>query len=127
MLASVLFLSGCSKPPSNKDAVQQGLMEYLKTRAGISIDTMDVNVTSVTFRGEEADATVTFSPKGSKDHTGAMNMNYVLENKGGKWVVKGRSGTSQHGGDAPGMPKEMPKTIPQMPPGHPPTDPGAKK
>lgn len=98
-------------------------MEYLKTRAGISIDTMDVSVTSVTFRGEEADATVSFSPKGSKDHSQAMNMNYVLENKGGKWVVKGRSGTSQHGGEAGGMPKEMP----QMPPGHPPTDPGAKK
>jgi len=102
-------------------------MEYLKTRAGISIDTMDVNVTSVTFRGEEADATVSFSPKGSKDHSGAMNMNYVLENKGGKWVVKGRSGSSQHGGDATGMPKEMPRDMPQMPPGHPPTDSGAKK
>jgi hypothetical protein len=99
-------------------------MDYLKTRAGISIDTMDVNVTSVTFRGEEADATVSFSPKGSKDHSGAMNMNYVLENKGGKWVVKGRSGSSQHGGD----PSAMPKDTPQMPPGHPPTTPeGAKK
>jgi hypothetical protein len=132
LLMSLLFLGACSKPASNKDAVQQGLMEYLKTRAGISIDTMDVTVTSVTFRGDEADATVSFAAKGSKDHSGAMNMNYVLENKGGKWVVKGRSGTSQHGGDPSGMPpsgmpKDMPKQIPQMPPGHPPTDPGAKK
>jgi len=108
-------------------------MDYLKNRKGLNVDSMDVQVGSVSFRGNEADATVTMSAKGSTDHSNSMQMKYVLEVKDGKWTVKGRSGGSEHGGamEAPG-PTGAPSGMPPsgaMPPGHPPTDGsgGAKK
>lgn len=61
---------------------------------------MDVQVTSVTFSGNEADASVSISPKGTPG--GGMSMNYHLEQNGAKWVVKGRkdAGGTPHGGGA---------------------------
>jgi hypothetical protein len=110
-------------------------MDYLKNRKGLNVDSMDIQVGSVSFRGNEADATVTMSAKGTTDHANSMQMKYVLEAKDGKWTVKGRSGASEHGGamEAPG-PSGSPSAMPPsgaMPPGHPPADAssgaGAKK
>jgi hypothetical protein len=78
---------------------------------------MQVDVTSVSFREGEADAVVSFRPKGQADPSAGMQMQYTLEKKGNRWVVKGKreSGASPHGGEAqaPGG---------AMPPGHPPVD-----
>src|SRR2546427_12225673 len=59
---------------------------------------MDVDVTSIAFKGKEADATVSFRPKGSGPGSG-LQMRYTLEQKSGKWVVKEKSqaGGSPHG------------------------------
>jgi len=129
----VLAIVGCSKPASqDKASVQKALVDYLAGRSGISVESMDIEVTSVTFRGTEADAQVTFKAKGSTDASNLMQMKYVLEQKDGKWTVKGRSGASEHGGGA-GDPGGAPQGMPAMPPGHPPTAPdnaekgGAKK
>ncbi len=96
-------------------------MAHLKTRGDIDLSQMTVEVGSVNFRKDEADATVTFRAKGSTDAGGSMAIGYTLEAKDGKWVVKGRrSGASAdpHGG-AP--------ATPALPPGHPPApNPGAK-
>ena len=79
---------------------------------------MDVEVTSVMFRGKEADATVAFRPRGSADAGSGLQMQYTLEQSGGQWVVKGKaeSGGSPHG-EAPGS-----EVAPggELPPGHPP-------
>ena len=50
---------------------------------------MDVDVTSIAFKGKEADATVTFRAKGA-DASSGLEMRYTLEQKSGKWVVKGQ-------------------------------------
>ena len=106
--------------------MQKALVDYLAGRSGISVESMDIEVTSVTFRGSEADAQVTFKAKGSTDASNLMQMKYVLEQKDGKWTVKGRSGASEHGGA--GAPGAAPQGMPAMPPGHPPTasEPGEK-
>jgi len=59
---------------------------------------MQVDVTSVSFRQNEADATVSFRPKGGGAGAG-MQMRYVLERRGNRWVVKSKSeaGGSPHG------------------------------
>lgn len=108
--------------------MQKALVDYLAGRSGISVESMDIEVTSVTFRGTEADAQVTFKAKGSTDASNLMQMKYVLEQKDGKWTVKGRSGMSEHGGGAGapgGAPGGAPQGMPAMPPGHPPTAPEA--
>lgn len=93
-------------------------MEYLKTRQGLDLNAMDIRIASVSFRQNEAEATVFFQAKGSSDPRNSMQMRYVLEAKNGKWTVKGRSGASEHGSGPSGM----------LPEGHPPTtaQPGAK-
>ena len=69
---------------------------------------MNVEVTSVQFNGNQAEATVSFTPKGGNAAQG-MSMQYQLEQKDGRWVVVGRkdAGSSPHGGAmppaAPGM------------------------
>lgn len=127
-LAGVLcLLSGCAqKATQSKEAVQSGVLEYLKNRSGLDTSAMDITVNNVSFRDNEADATVSFSAKGSKEASNLMQMRYVLEQKDGKWVVKGRSGGSgghgsealpgaggAHGGGGMGGGAELP-------PGHPP-------
>jgi len=106
-----LLTIGCSQNVHNKDAVRQGIIDHLSARKGLDLDmsAMDVDVTSVAFRENEADATVSFRPKGAKG--GGMQMKYTLERKGNLWAVKSKAeaGGSPHGGGGG-----------DLPPGHPP-------
>ena len=124
---SIALLSGCKKDIKNDDAVRQGIMSYLSKRPDLL--SMDVNVTSVAYRKDEATATVKFQAKGNNSPGASMTMQYLLERKGNQWDVKGRAGANEHG--ANGLPQEapaggsigampntaMPNTT--MPPGHP--------
>jgi hypothetical protein len=120
ILAATVVLAGCAKNIQNAEAVKQGVMDYLKERAptmGLNMDAMDANVTSVSFEKDVARAAVSFVVKGTSG--GGMNMDYVLDRKGDKWVVRGRqvSPASQHGSEA--LPGGAPR---DLPPGHPPTE-----
>jgi len=87
-VACALVLGGCAKNIDNKEAVQDGVRKGVATR-GIDPNQMDVNVTSVQFHGNTADATVQFAPKGQP--AGGLSVNYQLERVKDEWVVKGRS------------------------------------
>lgn len=122
LVAAILLWSCGRSTTDNKNAVRQGVVDYLEKRkgqTGLDMNLMNVEVTNVTFNNNEARATVAFRAKDGKAG-GGMNMSYVLERKDDKWVVKGRqeSGMSPHGGGAlPGAPGGMPA----MPLNHPPT------
>ena len=58
------------------------------------------------FKGKEADATVSFRPKGSGPGSG-LQMRYTLEQKSGKWVVKEKS----QAGGVPAQPRSSVKLI----------------
>jgi len=115
LLLAVVLLAACSKDIQNTEAVRQGVVDYLQQRnaeTGLDVNSLVVTVTSVSFEQDVARATVAFSPKSAPNVTG-MSMNYVLDRKGDKWVVKGRQvnpGNPHSGGE--------------MPPGHPGTVPG---
>ena len=89
------------------------------------MSSMDVEITNVAFKGKEAEATVSFKPKGA-DASMGMSMRYTLEQKGNEWVVKGREGGGMGGHGA-----TKPAPNPNLPPDHPPLGsgmpPGAKK
>ncbi len=103
LLGATAF-TACGPNLQNKEAVQAGVLAHLKTRSDLNISSMDVEVTNVSFRKGEADATVTFKAKGSSDPGGSMSIAYTLEQKGNEWVVKGRrsSAGDGHGATAPG-------------------------
>lgn len=121
-LGVALLLSGCSRNMESKEAVRRGVISHLSNRAGLDVNSMDVEVTAVSFRGSEADATVSFRPRGSSDAAAGMQMQYTLERKGNEWTVKGKreSGMSPHGG-APGAQGGAGGQLPQ---GHPPVGEG---
>ena len=135
LIAAALVLGACSRDIQNADAVRAGVIDYLKTnqsKIGLNPDGMQIDVTSVSFQKDEARATVSFRPKSGDVGGGPMMINYVLDKKGDKWVVRGRSesGVNPHGasgmppGGMPpgGMPPGMP-SVPEMPQGHPSTTP----
>ncbi len=128
LLASVvtiaaLLTSSCAKDIQNTDAVKQSVMDYLRsknTQTGLNMDAMTVDVTSVSYEKDTARATLRFTPKGMPG--GGMNMTYVLDRKGNKWVVRGK----QESGNPHGAGGMAPQG--EMPPGHPATGgaPGAQ-
>jgi hypothetical protein len=128
-LLLLLALAGCNRDIRNESAVRQGVLDYLSSRPNLNIASMDVGVTSVVFRRDEADATVSFSAKGSNG-AGGMTMHYLLERKGGRWAVKSRadSGQNPHGGGMGANPHGGGMGLPDagggapagaLPPGHP--------
>ncbi|MFB3828076.1 MAG: hypothetical protein ACE15B_15000 [Bryobacteraceae bacterium] len=122
LVLAALVLAACNRGIENKEAVRQAIIDYLANRKNLNVASMSVDVSSVTFKGSEAEAMVAFAPKGGGGGQG-MSMRYVLEKQGGRWVVKGRGDSGQgHGGAMP-MPAPAPG---EMPPGHPPAG-GAKK
>jgi uncharacterized protein YdeI (BOF family) len=91
----IFCLAGCHRGVENNDAVRQGVLDYLATK-GMTAAAMEINVTSVKFNGDKADATVSFAAKGSG--AAQMTIQYHLEQKDNKWVVVGRTDANQHGG-----------------------------
>lgn len=73
-------------------------MDHL-SKVGLNVKAMDVAVASVQFKGDQADATVSITPKGAPG--GGMSMTYHLQQQSGKWLVVGRQDAgAPHGGGA---------------------------
>ena len=106
-------LTGCNRANQNKEAIRQGVIDHVSTK--VNVAAMDVEVTSIAFKGDQADAAVAFRAKGAQPGM-EMRYTYTLEQKSGKWVVKDKSeaGGSPHG--ATGAPGGA------LPPGHPSVD-----
>jgi len=124
-IALTLFLSGCQKNIQTNDAVRKAVVEHLAKNKNLQVDSMDIEVTTVTYRDTEADATISFKPKGA-DAAAGMQMRYTLERKGNEWTVKKKADSGAGHGVAMPDPGQM-----QMPPNHPPAgagaEPGTKK
>jgi len=129
----VFCLAGCQKNIQTNDAVRQGVLAYLSQNKNLSLSSMDIEITQVSFRDKEADAVVLFKPKGG-DASSGMSMRYTLEKQGSAWVVKKKTDSGGHleskpPAGTPGAPGSMPmpsgsmpmpSTSGAMPPGHPP-------
>jgi len=115
-----LLLLGCAdKGLQSQEAVRQAVIDHLAKRSDLNLTSMQVDVTSVSFRENQADATVAIRLKGGTAEQ-MMRMRYTLNRQGNKWVVKGKSeaGEMPHqgtmGGAQPGESQSA------LPPGHPP-------
>jgi hypothetical protein len=101
---------------SPEAGIRQGVIDYLSMRSNLNVSGMNVDVTSLVVRQNEADAVVSFTAKGANPGQ-PMSMRYTLERKGDRWVVKDKveAGGSPHGGAAP-------PSGGQLSPGHPSVD-----
>jgi hypothetical protein len=107
---AALCLAGCSKNIDTAEAVKEGVIKDIATK--VDVHAMDVSVDSVSFREKEADAKVSFRPKGA-DRSQSITMHYALERQGDEWRIKSRDMQAHE--QQPGQPA--------LPPGHP--SPGA--
>jgi len=128
----LLALIGCaSRNVDTLEAVKQGVIRDIGKN--LNVGAMDVNVVSVSFRDKEADAVVSFAPKGGTAAQG-LTMNYTMERQGSEWHIKARaqSDLQKHAAQAqPGSMGAQPGSMgaapvdgmhgqTQLPAGHPP-------
>ena len=119
-LITVLTVWSCGSSSSSgslnsKEAVRKAVLAHLSSRQGLDLnmEAMDLDVGDVSFRTDEADATVSFRAKGSQ--TAAMTIKYSLVRDGRGWKVKPKAaaeggGANPHGGGGGGGM--------ELPPGH---------
>ncbi len=92
-------------------------MDYLSTRQGLNLSSMNVAVQSTVYRENQVDATVVFSPKDTSAGGQPMTLHYLLERKGDRWVVKPRATSGNSHGDMGANPHGGGTGA--LPPGHP--------
>ena len=49
-------LTGCNRAGQNQEAIRQGVIDYVSTK--VNVAALDVNVTSISFKGAEAEASI---------------------------------------------------------------------
>jgi hypothetical protein len=125
VLFALLTLAACNRGTQSNEAVRQAVIDHL-SKANFNVSAMTVTITSVQFKGNQADAVVSIAPKQGGAGSG-MTMPYHLEQQGSQWVVVKRqeAGGNPHGmgtmpvapaapdapnphGGAPGGPSQMP-------------------
>ena len=100
---SLALLAGCQKQVSDTDAIRSGIHDHLVSLKTLNLDAMDMNVTSVSIQGNQAQAQVEFHPKTGAPQGAGMQVAYSLQKQNGLWVVQTSQplgGTIQH--PAPG-------------------------
>lgn len=110
-------LAGCSKNIDTPEAVKAGVIKDIAKK--VDVDSMDVSVDSVSFREKEAEAKVSFWPKGG-DRSQAITMNYQLARQGDEWRIKSRDMDMHHQQQAGAAGSG------ELPAGHPQIDPNQK-
>lgn len=118
---AALFLAACSKNIDTPEAVKEGVIKDIAKK--VDVGSMDVNVDSVDFRENEADAKVSFKPKGGPVSQ-SITMNYVLERQGDEWHIKSRDMETHGKQPAAAAPGASDASGQALPPGHPAVTPG---
>jgi hypothetical protein len=101
LLVLLIGTAACNRGNQNKEAIRQGVVDHL-AGSSINVAAMDLDVTSVSYDGDKADATVMFKPKGVPAAQG-MTLHYQMQEKGGRWQVVGIQ-DSGHSTTQPGTP-----------------------
>ncbi len=112
LLALCLLLTsvmGCSRqaPVNDRADVEKAIQDYVNTRPILSPTAMSMEVLQVTFRGDQAEATVLFH--GREDPRSSVSLRYMLRRTGSRtWLVErdqtkgvtstppGAGGSAQH-------------------------------
>jgi hypothetical protein len=97
-----LVAGACNRGNQSKEAIRQGVLDHLRG-SSVNLAAMDMDVTEVQFNGNNADATVTFKPKGAAVAQG-MALHYRMQQKAGRWEVVGIQDSGHSGSVPQGLP-----------------------
>lgn len=114
LLLAIVVFGGCRNSLHTKARVQEAILERLRTRTGLDLQSLDVTTTAVNFDNNLAYATVAFHPKDNPNVTSATTMKYTLREQNGKWVVVNVADSQGHG-----MSGHPAAGADALPPGHP--------
>jgi hypothetical protein len=142
VLGLLVLFGGCKKQESDADGIRSGINQHLASLKTINLGAMDMNITSVSVQGNQAQAQVEFKPKTGAPQGAGMQVAYSLQKQNGLWVVRSTQaagGSIQH--PAPGENPHMDTPSPSsgsmpnfrdlvpgggnssaLPPGHPPVN-----
>ena len=101
ILGLLSLFAGCKKQESDEDAIRSGINQHLTSLKTINISAMDMNITSVSVQGNQAQAQVEFRPKSGAPQGAGMQVSYSLAKQNGEWVVQNSQpagGSIQHPG-----------------------------
>jgi hypothetical protein len=113
IIGLLVLFAGCKKQESDADAIRSGINQHLASLKTINLGAMDMNVTSFSVQGNQAQAQVEFKPKTGAPQGAGMQIAYSLEKQNGLWVVQTTQpagGSIQH--PAPGENPHMNATSP---------------
>jgi hypothetical protein len=133
-LLALAALAACHRGSNleSEAAVKQAIDHYLSSRPNLNVQSMDMQVSGIRFRGQEAEADVVFRAR--HDAQATITMKYTLRREGDSWRVTPQAAGSLetgHGMLPPGESGsgELPSGHPpvggqsELPPGHPPVQP----
>lgn len=98
---AVVFVAGCNRLQS-KSAVQAAIEQHLKDRPGLIMQNMTMQVESVKFTGDRAEAHVKFQSKEMPQSF--VEIRYTLRRSGDHWEVESSSPMSMGGPHGSVMP-----------------------
>jgi len=113
LIALLALFAGCKKQESDADAVRTGINQHLASLKTINLGAMDMDITSVSVQGNQAQAQVEFKPKTGAPNGAGMQVAYSLQKQNGQWIVQTTTpagGSIQH--PAPGENPHMNPTSP---------------
>jgi hypothetical protein len=102
LMPLLLIAAACNRGNQNKEAIRQGVLDHLKG-SSLNLSAMDMDVTDIQFHGSNAEAAVTFKPKGMTVAQG-MVLHYQMQEKDGRWAVVGIQDAGHGGAVAQGAP-----------------------
>jgi hypothetical protein len=111
------LFAGCKKQEGDSDAIRSGINQHLTSLKTLNLGAMDMNITSVSIQGNQAQAQVEFRPKAGAPQGAGMQVSYSLAKQNGEWVVQNSQpagGSIQHPG--PGESPHMSTTAPSASP-----------
>lgn len=99
-LSVALLTSACSKSgeTAQEREVRAALEGHLQKKGNLALNNMDMEIQSVKFSGDTADAEVRFQSKQKPEL--AVGIHYVLRRSGGHWEVESSSPIAGLGQDS---------------------------
>jgi hypothetical protein len=85
--AALLVAGGCKNQQNDNDAIRAGIMQHLTGVGTLNMSAMEMDIRSLSIKGNQARAEVEFRPKTGAAQGAGMQVAYNLEKRDGAWVV----------------------------------------
>src|SRR5260370_38918567 len=88
LFAAFFHISGCKQQPSDTDAIRAGILQHLTAVGTLNIRAMQMDIHSVSIKGNQAHAEVEFRPKTAHAPAAGMQIASNLEKPDDSWVLR---------------------------------------